>query len=371
MSEISLRNMIASALRDDPWDQPECVMVGTFWGDRIHPSRSHGQMFIADTLLLHLERAEEFLTDMGRDETRYQRRPFMPVTEGAWDIPFRTCFDHSHHGGIPVDVEQSNGWSLMDESGNGEPGWVSGAKSDVLTIRLDTAAVAGGHDHEPGPEPVTLTFTYLQSFEGAARVAQQREHCMRDTSHSTGLLQLWLRGNHLFAVMFALLVFLEPSPDVRRPCAITHSHAPARRLPSCHPFFPVSFFPFPFHFLLTGMGTAKYACSGGCTCDSGSINSLKEGSQIAVAEYRAVNVTQAHDCIVTLGNEGGGLVVGGGGGRFKLLGVTLSTSVKYHEIAQRHREQRRTARKGGGAGGRGETDEEEKRRAGTAAAQQG
>lgn len=163
MAEVSMRNMLASAIRDGLWDQPECVLVGRFLADRIHPRPGLGHVFLADSLLMYLERAEEFWAD-SREATRYQARPTVPVNRGAWDVPFRTCFDHDHHGGIPVDQAATKGWALAGE-GSGKPGWVATAAGAELTVRLDTAALALGRD--PGAEPVTLTFTYLQSREGA------------------------------------------------------------------------------------------------------------------------------------------------------------------------------------------------------------
>lgn len=171
MAEISMRNMVASVIRDGLWDLPECAVVGRFWEDKIHPRPGLGHMFLADSLLYYLERAEEFWADSAA-ATRAQARPHLPVNRGAWDVPFRTCFDHDHHGGIPVDQGASKGWELTDE-GRGKPGWVAATAGAELTIRLDTAALTLGH--EGGPEPVTLTFTYLQSYESAQRRRERAE----------------------------------------------------------------------------------------------------------------------------------------------------------------------------------------------------
>lgn len=174
MAEFSMRNLMASAIRDDVWDLPECSLVGLFWEDKIHPSRNQGHLMIADALMRYLERSAVYYdglsaegpaegsADRGGVRGRAgMRRPHVPVNEGAWDVPPRRCFSHDTKGGIPVDVSASRGWNLTDE-GRGKPGWVSTAMGDRLSIRLDTASMDGdGH--------VTVTLTYLQSYEGAKR----------------------------------------------------------------------------------------------------------------------------------------------------------------------------------------------------------
>lgn len=96
------------------------------------------------------------------------------------------------------------------------------------------------------------------------------------------------------------------------------------------------------------MGSAKYACSGGCSCPAGRIDAVKAGEQLTGAdhEYHLVNVTQARDCVVTLQNEQEGK-------KFKLLELMLSTSSSYQQMAGEHREQWRKTRRGSREGGGG------------------
>lgn len=256
MAEVSLRNLAASAVRDGLWDMPECALVGRFWEDAVHPRKGLGHLLIADSLLLYVERAEEFWADSAA-ATRYQARPHVPVNRGAWDVPFRQCFDHDHHGGIPVDRAASHGWELTDEGG-GKPGWVASAAGAELTLRLDTAELSAGREAAgAAAEPVTLTFTYLQGGEA--------------------------------------------------------------------------------------MGSAKYACSGGCECAAGQIAASGPGGEQqagGVDEYHLVNVTQARECVVRLENAQEGK-------KFKLLSVVLSTVAPYRQIALQHREQWRARRRDG------------------------
>lgn len=163
MAEFSLRNMMVSAIRDDLWDTTECLLVALFWEDKIHPSREHGHLLIADALMRYVERAEQFAAGT-RPALRRMERPFMPVADGAWDVPARLCFTLDENGGIPVDkngTATAPGWNLTDE-GRHKWGWVSTTAGARLVVPLDVLALPGA-----AAGPVELTVTYLQSYEGA------------------------------------------------------------------------------------------------------------------------------------------------------------------------------------------------------------
>lgn len=179
MAEFSVRNLVASALRDDTWSMMECLLVSLFFEDQIHPSRQHGHLLIADGLARYLERAERHYAGTS-PQLRGMRRPFMPVAEGAWDVPARLCFALSEQGGLPVENGTSHGWALTDE-GRGKWGWVSTKAGATLVVPLDASALPGAF-----AGPVELTATYLQSYEGALATAAHflpptsrlRSHCL-------------------------------------------------------------------------------------------------------------------------------------------------------------------------------------------------
>lgn len=155
--------MLASALRDDAFEMMECLLVAAFWEDKIHPSRQRGHLVIADALMRYLERAERFALS-ARADVRRMRRPFMPVNDGAWDVPARVCLTLDEHGGIPADPRLSAGWNLTDESRK-KWGLVATTAGAALAVPFDAAALPGAAEGAP----VSLTVTYLQSYEGALR----------------------------------------------------------------------------------------------------------------------------------------------------------------------------------------------------------
>ncbi len=167
-SEISMRNMLASVVRDELWNLSHCQLGVRFFADAIHPSPTGG-LFMADAILGHLRKAHAFYQAVhaggpAAAALHALRAPAAPVNADAWRTPVRRCFDVETSVGMPVVADATTGWAFVEENAPGrdwvKPGWISYADGDVITIEV------GSMLRPKAPaDNVTLTVTYLRSYQ--------------------------------------------------------------------------------------------------------------------------------------------------------------------------------------------------------------
>ena len=165
-SVLSVRNAFVSALRDRSWGMGDCALSHMFYNDPIHPSPI-GSLFYADLLTNHFQQGLAWFRRVsagGRLVDHRRHTPRRSVNADAWRVPLRRCYMVETSAGIPVDKGATQGWAWVEEQQEGQPyskpGWLTREAGARMTIKLSTVLRPRSLQ-----EPVTLTVTYLSSFD--------------------------------------------------------------------------------------------------------------------------------------------------------------------------------------------------------------